>query len=79
MAHRMPALRGFAMRAYSDSRSAGATATSKGFSKKEQAQENQYIREQERLALEKLKKQLAKHQEELDQLQKKVEEQEKKL
>ncbi|KAG9007422.1 hypothetical protein FRB93_007837 [Tulasnella sp. JGI-2019a] len=63
-------------RSYSDvTPTAGATGSSKGFSKKEQAQENQYARKTEQLQLEKLRQQLNAHKEELAKLEKQVEEQ----
>ncbi|KAG8858965.1 hypothetical protein FRB96_004785 [Tulasnella sp. 330] len=65
-------------RSYSErTGTAGATATSSGFSKKEQAQENQYAKKTEQLQLEKLRQQLNAHKEELAKLEKQVDEQSK--
>ncbi|KAG8943365.1 hypothetical protein FRC04_002921 [Tulasnella sp. 424] len=93
--HRLPALRGFAKRAYSDGRVAGATAQSREFScvdlshssaglstaltKKEKAHEDQYIRLHEKEQLEKLRKQIAQQEADLANLKKQVEEQGKKV
>lgn len=55
-----------------DVRQEGATATSEGFSKREQAEEGQYIKRKEQEQLKKAKEELAKAQAKVDEAQKKV-------
>jgi len=56
-------------RMYSDSRSEGSVATSQGFGKREKAQEDQYMRAQEKAKLDKLRELMQKQREELAKLE----------
>jgi len=57
-------------RSYTSSVREGSVASSKEFGKKEQAHENQYIKQEERKKLEKLRAQMEKKKAELAELQK---------
>jgi predicted ferric reductase len=61
---------GASLRMYSDSRSDGSVATSKGFSKREKAQEDQYAMAHEKQLLDKLRKDIESKQQELVELEK---------
>ncbi|KAG8908215.1 hypothetical protein FRB99_008280 [Tulasnella sp. 403] len=66
-------IRTVAIRSYTDSRIAGATAQSREFGKKEKAHEDQYARQQEALAIEKLRKKIEQQKQALAELEKEVE------
>ncbi|TFK47149.1 hypothetical protein OE88DRAFT_1738837 [Heliocybe sulcata] len=70
VARRLPALSSTALRAaYSTGRVEGSTASSKEFSKKERAHEDQYARQHEAEQLKKLREQIEKKKQELEQLE----------
>ncbi|SPO32294.1 related to ATPase inhibitor, mitochondrial precursor [Ustilago trichophora] len=60
-----------ATRGYADgpTEKAGATASSKGWSKREQAQENQYVQQAEKEKLAKLRESIKKQREHLDEVE----------
>ncbi|KAF8797661.1 hypothetical protein BYT27DRAFT_7204059 [Phlegmacium glaucopus] len=65
--------RTFAVRYYTDGRTEGSVAQSKGFSKKEKAHEDQYIKQHEQQQLQKLKAQIDAKKAELNSLEQELE------
>ncbi|PPQ65466.1 hypothetical protein CVT24_010797 [Panaeolus cyanescens] len=73
VARRVPRTFVAPVRLYTIGRSEGSVAESRGFSKKEKAHEDQYVKQHEREQIEKLRKQIADKQAELAKLENEAE------